>query len=127
MIQTDEMATTGERPSRPGTQPLRYRVGARLRQSRKRQGLTLLDVAKRCRTTQQTIQRLETGNMSIDMEWLELITGVLDISIAEIFNETLAQSHFQRAEFHASLAAFDIHIQQLAAHTAEILAKAKQP
>lgn len=61
--------TTADRPAR--LHPLGEIVAGRLREARKRSGLTLQDMAIRCRTTAQTIQRLETNNMTLSIGWVE--------------------------------------------------------
>ncbi len=59
----------------------------RLRELRKRKGLTLQQVAERIRprgTTPQTIGRLETGARKLTIEWLEKIADALDVDPAEL-------------------------------------------
>ncbi len=51
----------------------------RIRQMRKARGLTLQQLAARTNTTAQTIQRLETGNMTVSIDWLEKLSRALDI------------------------------------------------
>jgi transcriptional regulator with XRE-family HTH domain len=58
----------------------------RLRELRKRLGLTLLDVANRCDppTTAQTIGRLETGMRTMSVDWLNRIAGALGVEASEL-------------------------------------------
>lgn len=53
----------------------------RLRDIRKEKGLTLADVAARCRpaTTAQTIGRLETGTRNLSLVWMNRIAKALDV------------------------------------------------
>lgn len=60
-------------------------VGDRLRQARKRRKLTLKDVADRTGTTPQTISRLETGDTTISVEWIEKICLAVRTTPTEIF------------------------------------------
>jgi transcriptional regulator with XRE-family HTH domain len=59
----------------------------RIRVIRKQQGLTLKQIAYAIGTTPQTAQRLETGNMTVSMEWLEKIARALDVPIADLLVE----------------------------------------
>ena len=43
----------------------------RIREFRKLRGMTLKELADKIKTTPQTVQRLETANMTVSMEWLE--------------------------------------------------------
>jgi transcriptional regulator with XRE-family HTH domain len=58
----------------------------RIREVRKARGLTLLDVAERCRppTTAQTIGRLETGTRTVSVGWLNRIAAALDVDAADL-------------------------------------------
>jgi len=53
----------------------------RIRDIRKEKGLTLADVAARCRpaTTAQTIGRLETGMRSLSLAWMNRIAAALEV------------------------------------------------
>lgn len=52
----------------------------RIREVRKHRGLTLAEVAERCKppTTAQTIGRLETGMRTVSVGWLNRIAAALD-------------------------------------------------
>jgi hypothetical protein len=54
----------------------------RIREVRRAQGLTLLDVANRCSppTTAQTIGRLETGTRTVSVGWLNRIAAALGVT-----------------------------------------------
>lgn len=58
------------------------------RRLRKAKGYTLSDVAKLCNTTPQTIQRLETNNMTISTEWIEAICKALGENPKNLFSKT---------------------------------------
>jgi transcriptional regulator with XRE-family HTH domain len=102
--------------------PLKHQVGARIRAARQRRGLTLLQVAKECETSPQTIQRLETANMTLSMEWLELISRVLSIAPGDLFdsrfddhNETIV---VMREAARAAMAQLDSFMERAAAYKA---------
>lgn len=58
----------------------------RIREVRRARGLTLDDVAKRCRppTTPQTIGRLETGTRTVSLVWLNRIAAALGVEAADL-------------------------------------------
>ena len=58
----------------------------RIREVRKGKGLTLADVAERCRpaTTPQTIGRLETGTRTLSLGWMNRIAKALGVEAAEL-------------------------------------------
>ncbi len=51
----------------------------RIRHFRKLRGWTLQDLAERIGTTAQTVQRLETSNMTVSTDWLERIGEALGV------------------------------------------------
>ncbi|MEP3050049.1 MAG: helix-turn-helix transcriptional regulator [Erythrobacter sp.] len=61
----------------------------RIRDIRKRKGITLADLAKACDppTTAQTIGRLETGMRNLSIKWMDRIAAALDVD-----PETLVRS-----------------------------------
>lgn len=58
----------------------------RIREVRKAKGLTLHEVAERCRpvTTAQTIGRLETGTRTVSVGWLNRIAAALGVEAADL-------------------------------------------
>lgn len=60
-------------------------IASRLRAVRKDKGRTLQEIAKALNTTPQTIQRLETANQTLSLEWLEAFCKVYEISPADLF------------------------------------------
>ena len=61
-------------------------VGQRIRAARERKQLTLEEVAKRCRTTKQTIFKYENEIVTnIPYDKLELLVAALDVSPAYLF------------------------------------------
>ncbi len=58
----------------------------RIREVRRAQGLTLLDVAARCSppTTAQTIGRLETGTRTVSIGWLNRIAAALGVTAGDL-------------------------------------------
>lgn len=59
---------------------------SRVREVRKAKGLTLFDVAERCKppTTAQTIGRLETGTRTLSLGWLNRIADALGVDSSEL-------------------------------------------
>ena len=58
----------------------------RIREVRKAKGMTLQDVARKCRptTTAQTIGRLETGTRTVSVDWLNRIADALKVDASEL-------------------------------------------
>lgn len=66
---------------------LALRIAGGLRRIRKEKGVTLKQLAQRADTSPQTIQRLETGNMTMSLDWLETLCKGLNISPAPLFDD----------------------------------------
>jgi transcriptional regulator with XRE-family HTH domain len=56
----------------------------RIREFRKLRGLTLKELADKISTTPQTVQRLETANMTVSTDWLEKIARALLVEPADL-------------------------------------------
>ena len=50
--------------------------------------MTLRDLADRIGTTPQTVQRLETANMTVSTDWLEKIAQALEVRIADLLEDS---------------------------------------
>lgn len=61
-------------------------TATRIRQIRKRRGLTLQALADKVGTTPQTIQRLETDNMTVSVDWLQRIGNALGLPPAQLLD-----------------------------------------
>jgi len=59
-------------------------VQTRIRHYRKLRGLTLQQLADKVATTPQTISRLETGNMTVSIDWLQRFAEVFDVHVADL-------------------------------------------
>ena len=59
-------------------------MSTRIREFRKLRGMTLQLLAQQVGTTAQTIQRLETDNMTVSLDWLERIAGVFGLPAAAL-------------------------------------------
>lgn len=72
------------------SEPQRFgcRMTTRIREIRKGKGLTLEALAKAVGTTAQTIQRLETNNMTVSIDWLTRIAAALGMSPAALLQDT---------------------------------------
>lgn len=58
----------------------------RIRHYRRLRGLTLQQLADRVATTPQTISRLETGSMTVSIDWLERFAAVFDVHVADLIH-----------------------------------------
>lgn len=56
----------------------------RIRELRKMRRMTLAELAQRIGTTPQTVQRLETANMTVSTDWLEKFADVFGVHPAEL-------------------------------------------
>ncbi len=56
----------------------------RIREFRKLRGMTLKELADKIDTTPQTVQRLETANMTVSTDWLEKIARALLVEPADL-------------------------------------------
>lgn len=56
----------------------------RIREFRKLRGMTLKELADKIHTTPQTVQRLETANMTVSTDWLEKIARALSVEPADL-------------------------------------------
>lgn len=61
----------------------------RIRHFRKMKGMTLRQLAQLVGTTPQTIQRLETSNMTVSTDWLEKIAEALEVRISDLLDDGL--------------------------------------
>lgn len=59
-------------------------IETRIREFRKLRGLTLKELADKIGTTPQTVQRLETANMTVSTDWLEKIAAALRLEAADL-------------------------------------------
>jgi transcriptional regulator with XRE-family HTH domain len=59
-------------------------MSTRIREFRKLHGMTLQTLAQKVGTTAQTIQRLETGNMTVSLDWLTRIAEVFKVPAAAL-------------------------------------------
>lgn len=59
----------------------------RIRELRKRKGLTLQELAAKIGTTPQTVQRLETANMTVSTDWLQKFATVFGVYPADLLKQ----------------------------------------
>ena len=59
-------------------------MSTRIREFRKLRGMTLQSLASQVGTTAQTIQRLETGNMTVSLDWLGRIADAFGMPTAAL-------------------------------------------
>ena len=68
-----------------------FGMSTRIREFRKLRGMTLQHLAQKIGTTAQTIQRLETDNMTVSLDWLQRIGAAFGVPAAAlIVTETTA-------------------------------------
>lgn len=63
----------------------------RIRELRKLRGFTLKQLAEKVGTTPQTIQRLETANMTVSTNWLQKIAGALRVEPTDLISSSGAR------------------------------------
>jgi len=63
----------------PGRYQLARDAAATVRAYRKLRGMTLKEIAALCGTTPQTVQRLETANMTMTVDWLQALADALNV------------------------------------------------
>lgn len=59
----------------------------RIRELRRRRGMTLKQLAAVIGTTPQTVQRLETANMTVSTDWLERISSALGVRPVDLLED----------------------------------------
>jgi len=63
----------------------------RIRYLRKMRGWTLQQLADQVGTTAQTIQRLETSNMTVSMDWLQKVADAFNVKPVELITDGTAR------------------------------------
>lgn len=106
------MTVDSRAPSMAG-QPLATAIPARLRALRKDRRFTLKDVAIRIGTSPQTVQRLETGGMTISLEWVDRFISALELQPEELFNDSAVHSRLAFSAIAADLAAMKVYCEAL--------------
>ncbi len=127
-----DSAVTTDRPAQLGVHPLGEVVAGRLRAARKDAGLTLQDMAVRCKTTAQTIQRLETYNMTLSIDWVEKMAKAVGVephllladldAPPQVFAQRLRKAREEAAVLRARAEAFVASLDQFLQITAEEVA-----
>jgi transcriptional regulator with XRE-family HTH domain len=74
-------------PYTPVATSLCAEIAAKLRTRRQDMRLTLKQVAERCDTTPQTIQRIEVGVMTISTYWIDKIAHALELDPRRLFTD----------------------------------------
>lgn len=105
----DTMPVTG--PDSPSA------VGARIAALRKQRGLTLARLAQACAVSESTISRIENGLTAISAHHLFALARLLDVDIAEFFQDTTAPLTAGMRSItkngrgvHESLARYDVEV-----------------
>jgi len=79
MALAEQSPDTPQRATNRAPSRLARDTAANVRAYRKLRGLTLLQIAVLCGTTPQTIQRLETANMTMSLDWLQALADALKV------------------------------------------------
>lgn len=56
----------------------------RIKELRKLRNITQVELAKACKTTQGSIQKLESGDIELDLKWMRKIAEVLRVKPYEL-------------------------------------------
>jgi ribosome-binding protein aMBF1 (putative translation factor) len=64
---------------------LAVRVPAMIAHIRRKKKWTQKHLAERCQTSNQNISRLEAGNMTITLEWLDILLAGLEVTPLQFF------------------------------------------
>jgi transcriptional regulator with XRE-family HTH domain len=78
------------------------RVPAIMRRVRKERCLTLYEIAARMGTTPQTLQRLETGNMTLSLDWVDRWLAALRLPIDALIEPRSRKEIFVDAKLQAA-------------------------
>jgi transcriptional regulator with XRE-family HTH domain len=89
---------------------LRYRVGAKIRKARQMQGLTLDQLGPRCGTSAQSIQRIETGTMTLSVDRLGQICEALELEPATLFADETFTEYKQAARVKTDTQALQVYV-----------------
>lgn len=73
-------------PYTPAATSFCAEIASKLRARRQHMRLTLKQVAERCDTTPQTIQRIETANMTLSTYWVDRIARALGLDPRQLFS-----------------------------------------
>jgi transcriptional regulator with XRE-family HTH domain len=119
MKQSDDMVTALVSPLDP--QSLAVTIAGRLREIRKRAGLTQAELAQLCDTTGTQISRLERTEVQISVAWIEKLCMALNVPAAAFFDTKAIAQHNAQMEFHKKLGALQTRLHDAAAQAGDIL------
>jgi transcriptional regulator with XRE-family HTH domain len=68
-------------------------VGKRIREERRRQSLTLRDIAERVHISEAKLSNIENGKVSLDLAELSRLATTLHVSVAELLPRTVVEQH----------------------------------
>jgi transcriptional regulator with XRE-family HTH domain len=97
-IDTELDAAPAPTADQMASKALSVRIPMLCRYFRKTKGLTLATIAGKMGTTPQTIQRLETGGMTMSLEWLESYMDALGLGPEAFFSPGSMDVAFKAAE-----------------------------
>lgn len=86
-------------------------VGLRIRKIRNAKKLSLRDLARRCGTNLQNIQRLETGGTRITVEWIYVICNGLEIPPGSLFCDGQTEEWALATKMHSEVSNLIMRLQ----------------
>lgn len=102
---------------------LQGEVAAACKRWRKQRGLTLLNLADRMGTTPQTVQRLESDNMTLSIEWVERFCLALEIEPRDLFDPSQRARNMEKMREEAE--ALRVRVAQSLTHIDAFLEQTK--
>lgn len=85
----------------------------KIREYRKRHGMTLQSLAQKIGTTPQTVQRLETQNMTVSTDWLERFAAVFEVHPADLLERETATQIMHLGHIDKTGKIFPANIEQI--------------
>jgi transcriptional regulator with XRE-family HTH domain len=105
----------------PNTETLPVRTGRRLREIRKAKCMSLGDLARLMNTTVQTVSRLENGQQTLSIRWVEKFCTVLDIHPGVLFGDATFKRQIEQDAIYNKMLALQLELQRTTASMAEFL------
>jgi transcriptional regulator with XRE-family HTH domain len=93
---------------------LAIRIGRNIRFIRKSKGMTLLQLGMKCGTTPQSICRLETGSMTLSVDWMEKIAEAFDVLPEDLFGSKKATTESLQMQVKCLIKQLEWHLENMA-------------
>lgn len=75
-------------------------IGRQVKNLRKENNLTMINLAKKLNISQPTLSRIESGSQEISFSILETICNEFNISLSEFFRKVEGKNERQKIEIH---------------------------